>query len=76
MRSRRAAKSTTPGTTMRLLGFAPYPSFRVALYPLISGVTDLSAALALELAVVAVDTGRRGRELRSGGEVLGGGADM
>lgn len=35
-----------------------------------------SAILLRELAVVAVDTGCLGRELRRGGEVFGGGADM
>jgi hypothetical protein len=36
----------------------------------------LSTILALEAAVDAVDTGRRGLELLNGGEILGGGAIM
>lgn len=38
------------------------------------GDLALSTALLRELAVVAIETGCRGRELRSGGDNLGGGA--
>jgi hypothetical protein len=40
------------------------------------GELDRSAVFCLELAVVAAETGCRGRELRRGGEVFGRGADM
>lgn len=37
---------------------------------------NLSAIRALEAAVEAAETGKRGREERNGGEILGGGAMM
>jgi hypothetical protein len=40
------------------------------------GDPGLSAVLPLELAVVAEETGRRGLELRRGGEVFGRGTAM
>lgn len=37
---------------------------------------NFSAILAREAAVEAFETGKRGRELRNGGDILGGGAMM
>jgi hypothetical protein len=73
--SRLAAKSTGPTSTI-FLGFGSL--FRVIFMPVLTccGDPDRSAAFCLELAVDAEETGCRGLELRRGGDVFGGGAEM
>jgi hypothetical protein len=73
MRSLANANSVGPAITGRVI-LEPVRLFWVRL--LGSGEPLLSAALDLEAAVLAVDTGALGLELRRGGESLGGGSEM
>ena len=73
--ARLAAKSTGPTSTI-FLSFGS--SFLVIFMPVLTccGDPDRSAAFCLEFAVDAEETGCRGLELRRGGDVFGGGAEM
>lgn len=73
MCSRRCSKSIGPTEIFRLLVVDP-SGFRDCFGAGLCGDLDLSTAFKRELAVVAVDTDCRGRELRSGGDNFGGGA--
>ena len=79
--SRFATKSSLLNGTSGLVRFLT--SFASALLRIIfmpdlicCGEPDRSAAFCREFSVDAEETGSRGRELRRGGDVLGGGAEM
>ena len=80
MVSRLSAKSTGPTEIFRRRVVGTSCCLEAGLLggllAVLCGDFDLSTCFKRELAVVALETGCRGRELRKGGDSFGGGAEM